>query len=334
MRARTTFRGGIALLVATSLASTTFATTVFAEDDLAKKKALATDLFDKGVKKLNQGHCDETPITDEAACKEARENFKAAYELYPDALGALRNLAYVEKGLGMVASASRSFRDLARKAPLDPKPERQKWADYARDEVEKLEGRIPHLVIKMPGDRPAGTKLTLDGTVIDEAVWGTQLDVDPGKHEVKAEAPGRLKFVGTTTLAEKQTKSISVVLDVDKNPGPVGGTSGGSRTMPLVVAGVGVVGVGVGLTFGYLSMKKRDDACGGTKVCDPKGLDDGKSLANISTIVTSVGAAALVGGVVWFLLTPSGSGKSDDKATIVAPYATANGAGLSAFGHF
>jgi hypothetical protein len=333
-RTRTGAASTVALLVAACLASTSIAPNLFADDDLAKKKALATDLFDKGVKKMEQGHCDETPIADAATCKEARESFKAAYEIYPDALGALRNLAYVEKGLGLVASASRSFRELARKAPLDPKPERRLWADYAKKEVEALEVRIPHLVVKMPNDRPTGTKLTIDGVVMEEAVWATQIDVDPGKHEIKAEAPGRLKFIGSVTLAEKQTKTIGVILDLDKNPGPVGGTEGGSRTMPLVVAGVGVVGVGVGLTFGYLSMKKRDDACGGTKICDPKGLDDGKSLANVSTIVTSVGAAALVGGLVWFLLTPAPSGKTEDRAATIAPYANKDGAGLSAFGRF
>ena len=97
-----------------------------------ENKAIATDLFDKAVTKMGQGNCDrEDPAVaakpiDVGTCKEARELFKRAYELYPSALGALRNLAFTEKGLGMVASAARSFRELARKAPLDPKPERQK----------------------------------------------------------------------------------------------------------------------------------------------------------------------------------------------------------------
>ena len=36
-------------------------------------------------------------------------------------------------------------------------------------------------------------------------------------------------------------------------------------------------------------------ACGGTKTCDPQGLSDGRSLANVSTAVTVGGAVVLAG---------------------------------------
>src|SRR5439155_26351465 len=142
-----------------------------------------------GLKLMVSYNCNESP-TDVGKCKKARGDFKRSYDLYPAALGALRNLAYVEKGLGMVASVARDFREVARKAPLDPKRERQKWAEIARAEVNNLEPRVPHLTIKVPADRPAGMKVVLDGAILAEAAWDTQIDVDPGKHEVHAEAPG------------------------------------------------------------------------------------------------------------------------------------------------
>jgi hypothetical protein len=320
------------LLIVTGATSSAFVPLrALADDDADKNKAIATDLFDKGVAKMSEGHCDEEKPTKPGVCRDAREAFRRAYELYPAALGALRNLAYVEKGLGLVASASRSFRELARKAPLDPKPERQKWADFAREEVKGLEPRIPHLTVKVPTDRPAGMKITLDGLALQEAAWDTPIDVDPGEHSVHAEAPGRLSFDGSVTLAETQNKTLPVALDVDTRGSDA--SSKGNRTLPLVVASIGFVGVAAGLGLGYASMKKKDDACGGTKVCDPDGLSQGKSLANASTVVTGISAAVLVGGLVWFFVTPSGSEKGD-KSAAVAPYVGPDGGGLAAVGRF
>ncbi|MBI2393066.1 MAG: hypothetical protein HYV09_26010 [Deltaproteobacteria bacterium] len=295
-----------------------------------QEQAIAKDLFDKGVK-LNEEHkCDEKPL-DEARCREARDAFKRAYEL-TGALGALRNLAYVEKGLGMIASAARSFRDLARKAPLDPKPERRAWADYARKEADELEPRVPRLTVKVVDDVP-GLKITLDGTDLPRAAWNTSIDIDPGKHSVHAEAPGRLPFEGSATLAEKQNKAISVVLFADsKHPSDT--QAAPSKTLPIVVTAVGAAAVGVGLGLGYASMKKRDDSCDANKLCDPQGLDDGRALATGSTIVTAVGAAALTVGIVWWALTPSAPKKDSDRGAHLSPWASRDGAGLAAFGRF
>ena len=310
--------------------------TARAADASEENKTIATDLFDKGVKLMEKYHCDDSP-TDQDACEQARDDFKRAYELYPAALGALRNLAYVEKGLGMTASAARDFREVARKAPLDPKPERHQWAEFAKNEVKQLEPRVPHLTVKVPTDRPAGMKVTLDGAPLLEAAWDTQIDVDPGKHEVHAEAPGRLSFDGTISLDDKQTKTLPVSLEIDTTyVAPT--TQKPSKVGPIVVTTIGAVGVLAGLGLGYASMKKKSDACGGTSVCDPDGLSSGKSLANASTIVTGIGGAALVGGVLWLLLLPSSSAApaSSDKGPTasVAPLAGPGIFGLSASGSF
>ena len=325
----------VAALVAACLATASLAPHARADgEDLNKgNKAIATDLFDKGVKLMDAGHCEETP-TDLAACKAARDDFRRAYELYPGALGALRNLAYVEKGLGLVASAARDFREVARKAPLDPKPERQKWADYANVEVTGLEPRVPHLTVKTPGDHPAGMQVTLDGVSLVAGGWDTPIDVDPGAHRVHAEAPGRLSYDGSVEVAERQSKSIAIYLEPDKTTigAATTASAGRSRTGPLLVAGLGVIGLGVGLGLGYASMKKKDDACGGASRCDPDGLAQGRSLANASTLVTGIGAAALVGGAVWYLLTPAP--KSTDETTAIAPWAAPSAFGVGASGSF
>jgi hypothetical protein len=191
---------------------------------------------------------------------------------------------------------------------------------------------VPHLTVKVVDIAP-GTKVVLDGVPLPEGAWNTAVPVDPGPHSIHAEAPGRLPFEGSATLSEKQSKTIAVTLDVDAKASDT--SSGPSKLPPLLVAGVGVIGVGVGLGLGYASMKKRDDACDDAKLCDAKGLEDGRSLANTSTIVTSVGAGVLVVGLVWWALTPSsGARKEGDRTATVTPWASRDGGGLAAFGRF
>lgn len=303
-------------------------------DKAEKDRAIATDLFDRGVKLMAEGKCLDGPV-DAAKCRQALDSFRRAYQIYPAALGALRNAAYCEKGLGMVASAARDFREVARKAPLDPKPERQAWADFARKEADELAPRVPRLEVRVPADAPAGTKVLLDGSPLAEAAWGAKLDVDPGDHSVHAEAPGRRTFEARVTVAESESKSISVVLDADTTaPPPVTTRARSSSTLPLIVSGVGLVGVGVGLGFGYASIKKRDDACGGTKLCDPGGLDDGKRLADVSTVITGISAAVLVTGVVWLILAPKSAPAAETRGARIVPFVSDRSAGLAAFGTF
>src|SRR4051812_8625569 len=173
-------------------------------------KKVATDLFDAGVTKMGAGKCDQTPVGGVALCRDAREAFRRSYALYPAGLGALRNVAYVEKNLGLVASAARDFRELARQAPLDPNPARRLWAEFAQKEYEALSPRVPHLMIAVGGTRPANLAITLDGTALAEPAWGTKLDVDPGRHVLHAEAPERAPFDSAFELRESEEKSVSV----------------------------------------------------------------------------------------------------------------------------
>jgi hypothetical protein len=314
-------------------------------DDEDRNKAVATDLFDNGVRKMSAGQCDQSPIKERPACEEARDAFKRAYALYPAGLGALRNLAYVEQHLGLVASAARNFRELMRKAPLDPNPARRLWADFAKKEYEALAPRIPHLTIELPAERPAQMSLLLDGQPLPEAGWGTALEVDPGKHTVRAEAPEHAPFEQSFELAEEEEKQIAVSLTAiasapAERSEPVEAAAPASieqpkqkpRIVPLVVAGAGVVTLGVGLGLGYVAIQKRKDACGDGHFCEPDQLESGRSTARASTIVTSIGAATLAGGLIWYFL--SAPPKTEKLRARVIPALGPRGGGLEAVGTF
>jgi len=309
-------------------------------------KVVATDLFDAGVRKMEQGKCDTHPVGDRDLCNEARDAFKRAYALYPAGLGALRNLAYVEQNLGLIASAARDFRELVRRAPLDPNPARRLWAEFAQKEFEALAPRIPRLTIEVP-KRPPETELLLDDNPLPEAGWGAALELDPGSHALEARAPGHAPFQARFELEEREQKKISVVLEKQAESAPVSVSPAPekpappradtpppqrSRILPLVVTGAGAVTVAVGLGLGYVAIKKRDDACGDARFCEPEGLESGRSTARASTIVTGIGAATLAGGLVWYFLSapPKDAGPSARLVPDVGPA----GGGLRAYGTF
>lgn len=288
--------------------------------------ALAEPLFESGVQKMESAHCDTPPITDVATCTAAREDFRRAYELHPGGLGALRNLAFVEKGLGLVASSARHFRELARKAPLDPKPARRLWAEFAKTELTALEPRIPHLLVKVSVD---DATLKLDGAVLPRAVWGTPVEVDPGEHALHAEAPLRRPFDRTVTVGEGDAITIDVdfAKPVEAEPAPkkvdLGPPKQPSKLGPLIVTGAGVVSIGVGLGLGWAAIHKHGQVCS-NGTCDPQGYESGKSLARASTIVTGIGLAAAASGVVWYVL----SSKHEEPRTAVVPYVGPTLAGI------
>jgi hypothetical protein len=288
-------------------------------DDRAR--TLATDLFDRGNALMERGRCEASPVGDADACAQAADAFQRAWDLYPEGLGALRNLAYVEKSLRRVASAARHFRELARRAPLDARPARQLWADFARKELEELEPRVPHLLLRIALAPPRATA-TLDGTELPRGSWGAPLDLDPGTHAVRFEGPELVPFEQIVPLAEGESRTLDVTLV------PRADTTRSlpsQRTLSLVTTGIGAGLVVVGLGFGTAAILERHDACG-ARGCDPVAYENGRSHARTSTIVTGLGAAVAVGGLTWFLLLPKEAPTA--RATVVAPWASFDGAGV------
>jgi hypothetical protein len=310
---------------------------------------VATDLFDAGVKKMNAGGCEVGPMIDRAACDEAREDFRRAFALYPEGLGALRNLARVETTLGLLASAARSWRELARRAPLDPKPARRLWGEFATKELERLEPRVPKLVIDVPAEERRGLQrlvVTLDGEPLSPAAWGVRLELDPGEHVLRATADARAPFTLTFTLAEAETRSVELALEplapatpLAQIPRPAsseGGTSFFARktTPPILTIGAGAVTTAIGLAIGAVAIEKRKEACG-ELTCDPDGYRKGRALADTSTLVTGLGLAVTAGGVVWLLLaSPRAHDGEEARAVTFMPYASAGSAGFGAWGRF
>lgn len=293
--------------------------------------AEATTLFEAGVKKMEAGRCEENPIGDAKLCTEARDAFREAYARYPSGLGALRNLAFVEKGLGLVAAASQHFRELAEKAPLDPKPARRVWAEYARTELALLAPRVPHVTITLPKPVPEGARVTLDDAPVESTQVWVPIPVEPGAHIVRVVTPAYLPVTRALVVAEGESASVDVTLTPIARPSsapPAPLVDKPSTRLPqAMLIGAGAATLVVGLGFGAAAIYKRGDACDGA-VCDRDEYERGRGYARASTILTIGGSVAVASGIVWWLVTP------DRTHTAIAPYASLDGAGLRLFRSF
>jgi hypothetical protein len=303
-------------------------------DSSGKNPVAAQALYDEARKLVDAGNL-------EAACPK----FKASYELDPGG-GTLLNLADCYEKQGKVALAWTTFKEALVMAQRDGRNER---IDFANQHIAKLEARLAHLNVSVASDvRVEGMTIQVDGSPLAEAAWGVALPVDPGKHVVRVDAPGKRPFEATVDAAAGSAEAkltVPALADASsQGAGAVesGGvmasattpSSGSSRTLGWVVGGVGVVGLGVGGFFGLRAVSRwndRNDACKPT--CTQTAKDAGDEAGTAATISTIGFGVGLVGvGVGAYLLLAGGGEKEQTQAATSRlrwePVASKDGAGL------
>ncbi len=78
---------------------------------------------------------------------------------------------------------------------------------------------------------------------------------------------------------------------------------GAAGPIPLIVAGVGLAGVGTGVVFGVLSSKRHGDAVDDPTYAGAESKQSqAKTFATVANVCLIAGAVLVVGGVVWALL--------------------------------
>lgn len=233
--------------------------------------------------------------------QKACEKFHESHRLDP-APGTVLNIADCEEKLGHIATAWTLYQEVMQKFPA-----RDERYTIAQERVTALEPRVPKLAIRLAAGAPSDSVVRRDGVELKSASLDTPLPVDPGKHEIVVEAPGRAKSSVTIDIAEGDTKRVSVspgpvTSTSDKGPGKTKSSSGG-KTAGYVLGGIGIVGIGVGTVTGLMVLSKKstvDDNCDPkTKLCNQTGkdaADSGKTLGTISGASFILGAVALGAG--------------------------------------
>lgn len=232
----------------------------------------------------------------ELAC----QKFHESHRLDP-APGTVLNIADCEEKLGHIATAWTLYQEVTQKLPS-----RDERHAIAQARVTALEPRVPKLAIRLAAGAPSDSVVRRDGVELKSASLDTPLPVDPGKHEIVVEAPGRAKSSVVIQIGEGETKRVSVspgaVTPQSDKPGGKTGTSSGSKTTGYVLGGIGIVGIGVGTVTGLMVLSKKstvDDNCNAQKVCNQAGkdaADSGKTLGTISGASFILGAVALGAG--------------------------------------
>ena len=289
--------------------------------------------------------------------------FEEALRLH-HGMGTQFNLADCWEHVGKTASAWALFLEVAAAAKATDQFTREA---AARERAKALEPRLSYLVIRV-AEPQAEMEVWRGSVPLGRAAWGAQVPVDPGEHQVRAEAPGfatwqgsadvsraaetvelvipALKATRTAALAEGHTTSTSS--DGSGNPtgADVTQDASASSSTPwasLALGGVGLVGLGAGAWFGLRFREKNDDAkslCVDPQGCGPDEIarvddlrEDARGNLTRAWIGVGVGAAALAGAAV--LWTSSGSGDAGTSTSAgVQVQPTSGGLALSAVGTF
>ena len=269
----------------------------------------------------------------EAAGKlpEACAKLEGSLQLYPS-LNTEYHLADCLEKIGKTASAWFDFNEVADKAHSAGESAKEA---KARERAAAIASKVSHLTVVVTAES-AGLEIKRDGVSINKATWGTQLPIDAGEYAIEATAAGKEPFrtkitvkrdgddvkveipalgeakAGTATTTATTTTTVAPTTATTASPtsDPRSTSSGsGRKTLGLVVAGAGVVAMGVGGILGLSAKSKYDGASCTGNLCDGPGLqtrEDARSKGNLATVVFAVGAAALIGGGVLWLTAPSG----------------------------
>jgi hypothetical protein len=301
-------------------------------DATTDQKAAAQVLFEGGRTLVEQGRFAE-------ACPKFAESQK----LDPG-IGTLLWLADCYEGSGQTASAWATFKEAAAAASQGG----DKREQVARQRAQILEPKLPRLMIVVsPEAASQGLIVERDGVAIGAPQWGLPVPLDPGVHTLQAKAPDHKPWTTTVQIpAAPETLQVTVpVLDaieaplppptpipivppsmIDASPkeiGPASGSGSAQRTVGLVVAGAGLIGVGVGTYFSLHAKSVYDDSttsghCQAGNQCDATGKQDRQNAFNQATVATvtmAVGAGAIATGAVLYFIAP----KREPIAVAFAP---------------
>lgn len=308
----------VALVVASSLARPPLASAQ--EERGASAKAAAEALFDSGLELMKAGKTEE-------ACPKLEES-----ERIDPATGTLLYLAECYELLGRTASAWATFREAASRARAEGQLDR---ADVARERAQRLEGKLSLLSLTVAeGNRSIpGFELRRGSLSVQPGLWGVPVPVDPGEHQVVAEAPGHQPFRRVVAVAaEAGAVAVSVprLSAIEDLPATSSPRSAGviappvptaerpdnararrtQRTTGMVLASVGIAALLTGIGSGVYALTRNNaarDYCDARTCSSERGVtltNQARAGARLANGLLAAGGAITAGGVVLLATAP------------------------------
>ncbi len=179
--------------------------------------------------------------------------------------------------------------------------------DLARDLVLRLEPRLPRLAVGLAPSAPPQTRVSRDGVELGAGALGVPLAIDPGAHTIEVTLEGVRARAYQVVIAEQETKRL--VVEPALAPPQTAPIRPPSTRLPgWVLVGAGGVALGVGVTFGVLTVDRAAtmrDHCDARAICDRVGYDashEGRVFDLVSTVSFIATGALLAAGVGWLTL--------------------------------
>lgn len=329
--ANETRRWVVALVGLAALAALCFSVTTSA----SPTGSLAETLFHEGRK-----------LIDEKRYEEACEKFAESQRLDP-AGGTLLNLASCHELQGKTATAWSEFHEALAWARTDNNANRVR---FALEHIAAIEPKLPRALITVPDDaRVPELKVTLDGTELAPAAWGTHFPLDPGEHVVEARARGRETFTDTFLASAGDIRTVAIpplALAPEPSEARTGTPRAEAATLELgpsssngeqasttaqdvggyVSLGLGAVGCGVGAYFGLRAASARDEY--GERSDE---ANDAATAANVAFVAGGVFAAT---GIVLLVYDTDGEDTADEARVVGFPLLGPGVAGGGVSGRF
>lgn len=287
-----------------------------------------------------------------------QKRFADALDLFKRAesvVHAPTHLLYIARSaveLGQLVLARETYMKIVREQlPANAPSAFKEATTAASSELSALEPRIPKLRIVLQGDPKQGAQITLDERPLSNALVGVAIPIDPGKHAVRATAPGVRPASVEVTVPESTEQVAELKLEPESNTalatnpptaalsqsGSLSTTEAGHpnylRIGSYAAAGVGVLGLGVGTIFAFRAKSKGDDGdalyskygcpnCSAAQKAEVIDADDAaasaKTLSAVGFVTGGVGIAATV--TLFVLSTRQGEPNSNAHAMQLAPY--------------
>jgi hypothetical protein len=315
---------------ALSLLALTLGTALTVAPSVARADAVsdAKDLFTRGREMRARGDC-----------AGAAPLFRKAFELFPDGLGSVRNLAECEESLGHYASSRRAWLDLRRALLTNDDKKYEGWQKDADDAAARLAPKLATITIDLgvvdaggQAAPPRGVEVKLDGEVLATSLVGTALERDPGRHVVQVGGPGVKEPVERAIdLVAGDAKRIPlrvvVATDGEASDGgslpstpPTDGSAdharSARRTAAWIALGTGaasLAGMGISIGVRQSALSTINSQCPDHSGCST-GLQStesrGQAASTAATVLGIVGAVGVVSGVVLYATSKPRSGQT------------------------
>ncbi|WP_437734310.1 tetratricopeptide repeat protein [Sorangium sp. So ce1335] len=272
----------------------------------------AKTLFARGRELRGAGDCERAIIA-----------FRSALEIYPEGLGALRNIAECEEALGLYASARRDWWDLRRAALQSTEAKYAGWSEDAEARYRALGSKVGTLTLEVQGAEGRQVRVALDGKPLDPRLLGVELERDLGAHTVELFYGGAAPLTERVELTPGAHRVVSLTVPPpvparDAPAAPIApaprSSSSGLRTggyVALGIGGAGAVAAAVALAVRAGAVSAVEGGCapsGDGYVCPPSlqgDYDTGRTASTLFGVFAGVGLVGIGTGVTLLLMSPS-----------------------------